>query len=125
MKKIMRNVWEVFKQSALEIKANWKLSQRVEGKSKKMKMYVLVYMNTGFFLVYASLCFISMLYILFGIIGGAILGIKESPYWFLLFLMPIAALPFLYFVHNIWISYYPGFKREYLIKNAIQVRLEE
>ena len=90
-----------------------------------MKMYVLVYMNTGFFLVYASLCFISMLYILFGIIGGAILGIKESPYWFLLILMPVAALPFLYFVHTIWTSYYPGFKKEYLTKHSIQVPQEE
>lgn len=78
-----------------------------------MRMYVLVYMNTCFFLVYASLCFISMIYILFGIIGGTILGIMESPYWFLLFLLPVAALPFLYFVHNIWTSNYSGFKKDY------------
>ena len=68
----MRNVWEVLKQSASQIKENWKFSQLVQGKSRKMKMYVLVYMNIGFFLVYACLCFISVLYILFGIIGGAI-----------------------------------------------------
>ena len=125
MKKIMSNVREVLKQSASEIKANWKVSQLIQERSKKMKMYVLIYMNTGFFLVYASLCFISILYILFGIIGGTILGITESPYWFLLFLLPIAALPFLYFVHNIWTSYYPGFKSEYLTRHSIQVRQEE
>ncbi|KAA0955563.1 hypothetical protein FQ087_13215 [Sporosarcina sp. ANT_H38] len=125
MKKIMRNVWEVLKQSAAEIKANWKFSQLVQGRSQKMKMYVLVYMNTGFFLVYASLCFISMLYILFGIIGGTVLGIKESPYWFFLFLLPVAALPFLYFVHNMWTSHYSGFKKEYLTKHSIQVSQEE
>ena len=79
-------------------------------------MYVLVYMNTGFFLLYASLCFGSILYILFGIIGGTILGITESPYWFLLFLLPIAALPFLYFVHNMVDILLSGFKREYLTK---------
>ena len=113
------------KQSALEIKANWILSRRVQGKRNKISMYVLVYMNTGFFLVYASLCFISMLYILLGIIGGAILGINESPYWFLLFLLPIAALPFLYFVHSMWTSHYTSFKKEYLIKHSIQMYQEK
>ncbi|MER2090550.1 MAG: hypothetical protein ABS920_12490 [Sporosarcina sp.] len=125
MQKIINNIREVLKQSTAEIKANWKLSQRVQGKKNKISMYVLVYMNTGFFLVYVSLCLISMLYILFGIIGGAILGIKESPYWFLLFLLPIAALPFLYFVHNMWTSHYPSFKKDYLTKHSIQVPTEE
>lgn len=121
MKKIIRNIQVVLKQSVSEIKANWKLSQRVQGKGK-ISMYVLVYMNTIFLLLYASLCSCSILYILFGIIGGVILGIKESPYWFLLFLLPIAALPFLYFVHTLWTSYYSSFKKEYLIKHSIQVR---
>lgn len=121
VKKIIRNIWQVLKQSASEIKANWKFSQLVQGRSKKMKMYGLVYMNTCFFLVYASLCFISMIYILFGIIGGTILGIMESPYWFLLFLLPVAALPFLYFVHSIWTSNYSGFKKDYLKTHSIQV----
>ena len=125
MKKIMINIREVLKQSASEIKANWKLSQRVQGKRKKMTMYVLVYMNIVFLLLYASLCSCSILYILFGIIGGAILGITESPYWFLLFLLPIAALPFLYFVHTLWTSYYSSFKKEYLTKHSIQVSTEE
>lgn len=125
MKNIIRNIREVLKQSASEIKANWKLSRCVQGKRNKISMYVLVYMNTGFFLVYVSLCFISILYILFGIIGGAILGIKESPYWFLLFLLPIAAMPFLYFVHNMWTSHYTSFKNEYLSKHSIQVHQEK
>lgn len=125
MKKIMRNVWEVLKQSASEIKANWKFSQRVEGKREKISMYVLIYMNTIFFIVYVLICSISMLYILFGIIGGTILGIKESPYWFLLFLLPIAALPFLVFVHTYWTSHYSNFKKDYLKKHSIQVHQEE
>lgn len=125
MKNIIRSIREVLKQSASEIKANWKFSQRVPDKRNKISMYALVYMITGYFLIYVSLCFISILYILFGIIGGAILGLKESPYWFLLFLLPITALPFLYFVHNMWTSHYTSFKNDYFIKHSIQVRQEE
>ena len=119
MKKILGNVWEVLKQSVSEIKAHWELSRRVQGRSLKMKAYILVYMTAGFFLVYSSLCFISMLYILFGLFGGVILGIMESPFWFFLCLLPIFALPFHYFVHVIWTKNYQVFKEEYFIKHKI------
>ena len=38
MKKIIRNIQVVLKQSVSEIKANWKFSQRVQGKGK-ISMY--------------------------------------------------------------------------------------
>ncbi|CAM3229591.1 hypothetical protein FITA111629_11240 [Filibacter tadaridae] len=125
MKKIMSGISKVLKESASEIKANWKFSQCVQERGKRIKVYVLIYMNIGFFLVYASLCFISILYILFGFIGGAVLGLKESPYYFFLFLLPVAALPFLYFVHNMWTSHYPIFKGEYFKKHSIQIPYED
>ncbi len=125
MKKIWGNVSEVLKRSATEIKTNWKFSQLIQGRSQKMKMYALIYMNTGFFPVYVSLCFVSLLYLLFGIIGGTILGIKENPYWFLLFLLPAAVLPFMYFVHIFMTKNSPIIKEEYVKKHSIQLPKRE
>ena len=125
MKKIVRNVWRVLKESGSEIRANWKVSQLVQGRDKKMKMYALVYMNTGFFLVYASICLVSLVYILFGIIGGTIYGIIESPYWFFLYLLPVAALPFLYFVYILWTRNYTVYKEEYFKKYSIKNQRSE
>lgn len=113
VKKKVGNLWRALKESGSEIRANWKLSQLVQGKDQKMKMYILIYMNTGFFLVFASTCFVSIVYILFAIIGGTILGVVESPYWFLLYLLPVAALLPLRYVYTFWTRKYIVFKEDY------------
>ncbi|MFS0574097.1 hypothetical protein AB1K83_00545 [Sporosarcina sp. 179-K 3D1 HS] len=89
----------MFKQSVLDIRESWVLYRQVQDKSRKRKVLVLLYMNIGFLLVYAALCYVSLVYAIAGVVGGMILGFRESPWWFLLTLLPPFGFVLFYFVH--------------------------
>lgn len=121
MKKLFANVSTILKQSAAQIETNWKHSRVIKGKENKLKMYLLLYFNIGFFLGYAAVVYISILYTLFGIIGGIFLGFTRGPFWFLLILLPLFALFCLYFSNKLWEYRFKNMRKVYLERHGLDV----
>lgn len=98
----MNSLWSemrsMFRQLLVDIHETWALYRRLQGKGKKHKVLLLLYMNIVVLAVFLIFCYVSALYVLFGIVGGIWLGIKESPWWFLLTLLPPFAFLLFHFV---------------------------
>ncbi|WP_158333681.1 hypothetical protein [Bacillus sp. OxB-1] len=98
---LLESARSVLRRSAGDIRESWHLVRHLGNKRKQVHALVLLYVNIVFLLFYACICYVAVLFVLVGFVGGLALGIRESPWWFLLWLMPPFAFLLFHFVHGV------------------------
>lgn len=117
---LLESVGSVFRRSARDIRESWHLVRHLGNHRKRVQALILLYVNIVFLLFYASICYVAALYVLVGVFGGLALGIRDSPWWFLLWLMPPFAFLLFHFVHGVGQTQFRKGIQAYRERHALQ-----
>ena len=113
---LFKKNWTIVKEIACEAKRNWGIFINQKERKDKLKAFSMVYFPSVFLLAFLASWYVGLMFIIVGTVMGIFLGTTESPYLFLLLLLPFVGMLTLKLAQVYWTSFYPAYRKEFFKK---------
>jgi hypothetical protein len=119
---LFKKNWMILKEIAREAKRNWGIFKEQKERRDKIKAFPMVYFPAVFLLAFLASWYVSLLFIFVGTIMGIFLGVTETPYLFLMLLLPFVGMMTLKITQVYWTSFYLVYRKDFFNKMNLQTK---